>query len=114
MKILNRIKRNEDFTNIIHNGLNFRSYPFSLFILPNNLNYARIGISIQKKLGNAVHRNKAKRQINAIFQKILDLNIGKDYVLIVYKGYDIKEFKKNESLLTELYLKGNKNSEKIA
>lgn len=114
MKILNRIKRNEDINKIIHHGLNFRSYPFSLFILPNNLNYSRIGISVQKKLGNAVCRNKAKRQVNAMLREIVDLNVGKDYVLVIYKGYDINEFKKNKSLLEELYLKGNNNSEKIA
>ena len=50
----------------------------------NNLPYARYGISVGKKLGNAVYRNKKKRQIRSIIDSLeKDYVKAKDYIIIL-------------------------------
>jgi ribonuclease P protein component len=41
----------------------------TLFILPNGLPVARLGIAAGKKIGGAVQRNRAKRLIREVFRR---------------------------------------------
>jgi ribonuclease P protein component len=41
----------------------------TLFFLPNSLGRKRLGIIASRKVGNAVHRNRAKRKIREIFRR---------------------------------------------
>ena len=50
--------------------------------LPNDLTLSRYGFSISKRVGNAVTRNKVKRQLREILRKI-QLRSGWDIVFIV-------------------------------
>ena len=80
------------------------------FLKKNDLNESRFGISIKKKSGNAVYRNKLKRQI----KNLIRLNQEKikcfDIVVINYQkrsrpieyselDYIFKKFFKNLSLV---------------
>ncbi len=40
----------------------------TLFVLPNSLETARIGIAATRKLGDAVRRNRAKRIVRELFR----------------------------------------------
>lgn len=102
MKVKNRLKKNEDFDNTIHKGRAYKTTNLAMFVLPNSVGYARVGISVQTKLGKANKRNKARRQIKAILGNLLDLHIANDYVFIIYKGYNSDEFVLNQKLVTEL------------
>ena len=79
MKKINIVKKNTEFRNIIKNGKKYYCTILNVYILKNSYNYNRFGISISKKIGNAVIRNKFKRQIKDIIEK---KNIN-------FKGYDI-------------------------
>lgn len=46
---------------------------FVLFILPNKLGHSRLGVTLSRKVGNAVVRNQARRRIRDIFRKRRDL-----------------------------------------
>lgn len=97
MKVLNRIKKNAEFNKVIDEGKLIKSDSLSLYFLENNLGYTRIGISIPKKSGKAVVRNKMKRQIRAIIAKDVILDKSFDYILIARKQYDVKQFEKTRS-----------------
>ena len=57
--------------------------------------HARIGISVGKKLGNAVCRNKIKRQVRSMVDDIFDFNEEYDLIIIVRPAYHKKSYKEN-------------------
>lgn len=82
MRKINIVKKNTEFSYIIKNGKKFYSDIFNVYIMDNSYNYNRFGISISKKVGNAVKRNKYKRQIKNIVDN-MDINfIGFDILII--------------------------------
>ena len=102
MKILNRIKRSEDFAIVIHKGRSFRLSSYTIHVNRNELGYARVGISASAKLGNAVVRNRIKRQVRAICDQVIDYkNISLDIVIVVRKEFLDKTFNDNKSLLSD-------------
>lgn len=84
MRKLYIVKSTRDFEKIIKTGnLNKNKY-FILYSKPNNLPYARYGISVGKKVGNAVHRNKYKRIIRQIVDNCKKSYIkNRDYIIIL-------------------------------
>ena len=92
MKVLNRIKKNVEFNKVIEEGQLIKSDSLTLYFLENELGYTRIGISIPKKSGHAVVRNKMKRQIRAIVAKDVDLSKSFDIIMIARKQFDVEEF----------------------
>lgn len=69
--------------------------------------HARIGISVGKKLGNAVCRNKVKRQIRSMIDEIFDFKEDYDLIIIVRPAYhkqtylqNFEELKVNRGRLT--------------
>ena len=82
-----RVKRNEDFSKIIARKKSFANSCFIIYKDENQIGHGRVGISVSKKLGNAVTRNKIKRQLRYIFQKerlLFEKNI--DIVVLPKKG----------------------------
>lgn len=92
MIVKNRIKKYKEFENVIEKGEVQRSNSFAFYILKNDLGYTRIGISVPKKSGNAVIRNKIKRQIRSACNKATDFTKSIDLVIIVRKAYRIDDF----------------------
>ena len=62
----------------------------------------RFGISVPKKLGNAVLRNKTKRQVRSIVQNITTFDSSKDYIIMVRKPFFEHSFEDNEKDLEKL------------
>lgn len=94
MKVKNRIKKDKEFQNVIDNGKLLKVDTLNLYYLKNQFDYPRVGLSIPTKSGNAVYRNKIKRQIRAILAKNLDFSLGYDLIFIARKKYDINDFEK--------------------
>ena len=105
MKVLNRIKKNVEFNKVIDEGQLIKSDTLTLYFLENKLGYTRIGISIPKKSGNAVIRNKMRRQIRAIIASDVDLSKSRDIVLVARKQYSVDQFEKTRSDLNYLIKK---------
>ena len=79
------LKKNYDFNRIINSQKPFKSKNLILYIEKNNNDNYQFGISIGKKIGNAVTRNKLKRQIKSIITKNNYKN-GFNCIIIVKKG----------------------------
>ena len=66
MRKLYIVKNEREFDNIIRTGKCIKNKSFIIYYIPNNKPYNRYGVSVGKKLVNAVYRNKYKRKIRAI------------------------------------------------
>ncbi|MDU1612710.1 MAG: ribonuclease P protein component [Staphylococcus epidermidis] len=78
-----RIKRNSDFQAIYKNGKSVANRQFVVYTYKNrDLKHFRLGISVSKKLGNAVTRNRIKRAIRENFKVHKQNIIAKDIIVI--------------------------------
>ena len=86
MRKLYIVKTNQQFDDIIKTGKCYKNKYFIAYNKDNNLKYDRFGVSVTKKLGNAVFRNKYKRIIRSILDNYKKLYINsKDYIIILRK-----------------------------
>lgn len=99
MKKKNRVKKAEEFQSMIHHGKKQVNQSFVVYSSARKETEARIGISLSKKIGNAVHRNKIKRQVRMMLQDTIDFKVyPSDAVIIIrfnYNGLDYSANKKN-------------------
>ena len=75
MKKINIVKKNEDFKRVITKGKYKKGELFNIYIEDSGENIYHFGISVSKKVGNAVTRNKIKRRlkINKLWNDDLEL-----------------------------------------
>ena len=106
MKKKYSLKRNEEIAKIVHKRRFVKNEMFVMYYQPNSdINHSRICISVGKKNGNAVVRNKIKRQVREMITAIFDFERQCDYVLIVRAAFLENSFSTNKEKLNELYLK---------
>ena len=87
MKKINIVRSNEDFNNILKTGKSVKNHYFVLYHKKNNLGLYRFGISVPKKVCNAVNRNKLKRKVRNIVDNSKNLySKQEDYIIIVRKS----------------------------
>jgi len=49
--------------------------------------HSRLGMAVSRKVGNAVRRNRVKRRVRALFQRLrADLTVSVDVVVIARRG----------------------------
>ncbi|HPX33104.1 MAG TPA: ribonuclease P protein component [Erysipelotrichaceae bacterium] len=98
-----RVKTNEEFQKIITCGKCKTSHSFVMCYYPTEKERDRIGISVGKKIGNAVIRNKVKRQVRMMVQQSCNFKTGYDYIFIVRTNYLKFDYQKNKNDLSRLY-----------
>lgn len=115
MKKINILKSSRDFDRIIKNNKPYIYKDYVIYIEKNTNDYHKFGISVSKKLGNAVNRNKIKRQVRSIIDKN-DYQNNFNCIIIVGKGINERSFeeRKNNLLiaLSNLNIIKEKNNEK--
>ncbi|MGM9950789.1 MAG: ribonuclease P protein component [Lysinibacillus sp.] len=79
-----RIKKNEEFQKVFKSGKSFANRQFVVYCLKKGEQTEfRIGLSVSKKIGNAVTRNQIKRYIRQTFLELKDdVRQDMDYVII--------------------------------
>ena len=103
MRKLYIVRHSYDFDRIIKDGKCIKNASFVVYSLENNLPYNRYGISVSKKLGNAVFRNSSKRKIRSIIDNYKKNYInGKDYIIILRRGALDKTYQEQEKELLSL------------
>ena len=108
MKKFEVVKNNREFDMIIKKGNYQKNNEFIIYYIENGKDINRFGISVGKKIGNAVMRNYYKRIIRNICDKNKNLySKGKDYIIIVRKGLTLLDFTKINDSFVKLIKKIN-------
>jgi len=103
MKVVNRIKSNEDFATTVKKGRTLKNQSYVVHYLKNGLTACRIGLSVSKRLGNAVVRNRTKRQVRAMCDSLIDYaNHTFDIVIIVRQDFLNRNFEDNKKALSDV------------
>ena len=78
-----KLKENRDFRRVYNKGKSYVCPFFVVYINKNRWDNSRLGITVGKKIGNAVKRNRAKRIITAAFSEVCpQLQPGYDFVIV--------------------------------
>ncbi|WP_368653499.1 ribonuclease P protein component [Ornithinibacillus sp. 4-3] len=73
MKKAYRIKENEEFQYVFRKGKSFANRQLVIYYMEDPMQkHFRVGISVGKKIGNAVIRNRIKRYIRQCFLELED------------------------------------------
>jgi len=116
MKKQYRVKKNQEIELILKNKKYAANSYFAVYkrINPETSNF-RYAISVGKKIGNAVVRNKIKRQVTAIIDNLnINLNSNTDVFVIVRSKVNELDFVNMKKQLEYLFnkqrlLQGDKN-----
>lgn len=88
------IKKNYEFMRIFKKGKFYVGKYMVLYILKNNLDANRLGITVNKKFGNSVKRNRVRRLVRENYRL---------YEEFVKNGLDIVIVARNTELLASFF-----------
>ncbi len=112
MKQAERLKKNEDFKKIYARGKSVVTPYLVLYFMRNGTGQNRLGISVSKKVGNSVVRNRAKRLIREAFRLTpITLKSGLDMVLIARVRMNQADFKTTEKHMSQVLNKVRKDTQ---
>lgn len=77
-----RIKDNKEFQHIFKKGTSYANRQFVVYVLQSEETHFRVGLSVSKKVGNAVTRNRVKRYIRQTFLELKDDVQPANYIII--------------------------------
>ncbi len=98
MKKINILKNSRDFDRIIKNNKPYKYKDYIIYLEKNTNDIYKFGLSVGKKIGNAVNRNKIKRQLKSIIDK-KDYQNNFNCIIIVTRAIIMKTFKQREENL---------------
>ncbi|WP_066195352.1 MULTISPECIES: ribonuclease P protein component [Gracilibacillus] len=91
MKKAWRIKKNREFQEVFKQGASFANRQLVIYYLHKDQQaHYRIGLSVSKKIGNAVVRNQVKRYIRQVFVE-LDTKVKNEYDIIIIARQPVKD-----------------------
>jgi len=105
MIVKNRVKKYSEFQKVISEGEVKKTCFFVSYTLPNEFGYTRFGISVPKKTGNAVVRNRIKRQVRSAIGQCSKFTESKDIILIIRSNYKTDNFTLVKSEIQEILKK---------
>ncbi len=98
MKKSYRVKKDQDFKALFDAGKSVANRKFVIYHLPRGKAHFRVGLSVSKRLGNAVTRNRIKRRLRHVIMELSDGLATQDFVIICRQGVqdlDYHDMKKN-------------------
>ena len=118
MTKLESLKKNSHFQRVLRNRV-INNECFTIYRSKNFLNKNKkgkklyISFVMRRKIGNAVKRNRIKRKLRSIVQKLLKINsaINLDYIYVIF-GKD-KAYKEYSNSLYEKMKKSFKNMQSL-
>ena len=102
MKKINILKDSREFDRIIKKYKSYKYKDYIIYLERDTNDVYKFGLSVGKKIGNAVNRNKVKRQLKAIISE-KDYQNNFNCIIIVGKGINERTFEeRKENLLIAL------------
>lgn len=106
------LRKNYDYQKVYKNGMHYADRFLVIYIVDNNREENRLGISVSKKVGNSVIRHRVKRLIKESYRKQeYKFKIGYDIVIVARSSskdasfFDICNSLRKLSIKCEVYSK---------
>ena len=101
-----------EFERVYRNGSVYRGKLFSVHVLPNTIGKPRLGLSVSKKVGSAVKRNKVRRRLKEVFRSSMERLSGDlDFVISARPAAAEATFEElNEEFLRSLHRFGRSDN----
>ena len=97
------LKKNQDFRNVYENGKSYADKYLVMYVLENNKDINRLGISASRKVGNSVVRHRFARLVRESYRLHENIfNSGLDIVVVARKSAASVGFSEIESALLHL------------
>ena len=104
MKFSESLKKYDQFREVYKNGRSLANKYLVIYVLENNLEINRLGISVSKKVGNSVVRHHLARLIRESYRLHEDMfNSGLDIVVVARKSAASISYHDMESALLHLF-----------
>ena len=103
MNFSESLKKNQDFQSVYRNGKSYANRLLVMYVLENNLDKNRLGISVSKKVGNSVVRHHVTRLVRESYRLQENIfNSGLDIVVVARANAASHSFREIESALLHL------------
>ena len=103
MKFSESLKKNRDFQSVYRRGKSYGNKYLVMYLLPNQTENNRIGISVSKKVGNSIVRHHLTRLIRESY-RLHEENVqrGHDMVVVARTAAKDRTYHEIESALIHL------------
>ena len=103
MKYSESLKKNKDFQNVYKKGKSYANKYLVMYVLENQTDQNRLGISVSKKVGNSIVRHRLTRLIRESYRLQEErFRCGLDIVVIARIGAKGKSYKEIDSAMLHL------------
>ena len=116
MKRTATLKNNCDFRRLYGRGKSFQGPALVSYVLKNRAGICRMGITVSKKTGNAVSRNRSRRVIRAAYSSLEGKIKGNyDFVFVArsktkyLKSYEIQQIMESQLIKAGVIVEENNN-----
>ena len=97
------IRKNDDFRIVYRKGRSYANHLFVMYVMPNNLEKNRLGVSASKKVGNSIIRHRIVRLMREVFRlHAADMKTGYDIVVIARTSDAAEGYKDAEAAFLNL------------
>ena len=103
MNFSESLKKNQDFQSVYRKGRSYANKLLVMYVLENNMERNRLGISVSKKVGNSVVRHHVTRLVRESYRLQEHIfNSGLDIVVIARANAASASYAEIESALLHL------------
>lgn len=109
-----RLRARRQFLTVYTDGRRVASKSFTVFALPNAAGTCRLGITVTRKVGGAITRNRVKRRLREIFRRNrTELTPHLDLVINAHRSIDSLDIRELEAEFLRTFSKLARTVERV-